>query len=671
MKTTIGGDRLGSGNKQEVSMRNYERSTHDLSYTWRSSMAPGTLVPFMKRLALPGDSFDINLNCQVLTLPTLGPLFGSFKVQLDVFFCPIRLYNARLHMNELGIGLEMKNVKLPQIRVAAKKYGPWNNYLQDNFQINPSSLLKYLGISGVGNPDASVADGATFERDFNAVPFLAYWDIYKQYYANKQEEEGACIHWNIAGNYIRPESAEVLVGYTWKPCFKQEEAQAVNWALNPKVRIYFRNGEDEPDPATLEIRAGNLEYLPEFFNTIVWDPVNFMLELSDPVITTGTVAEFYVMDTAGKAADEENRRSVQVQRFPLKNIDTMRKLILRWDQDTVAPIVGLSTFAIAPYNYYRSGVPGGEYGNKFAISYAQELLALKTYQSDLFNNWISTEWIDGPNGINEITSVDTTGDSFTIDALNLAKKVYVMLNRIAISGGTYDDWLDAVYTHERRRGTENPMYMGSLIKELSFQEVVSNADQELPQELGGYQPLGKLSGRGRLTNKNKGGRIKIKADEPGYILGIVSITPRIDYSQGNEWDVNLKTLDDLHKPALDAIGYQDLVTDQMAWQDSYVANDRSVSLHSIGKQPAWINYMTEVNKVYGNFASQMPDNFMTLTRRYNYTELGISDFTTYVDPSLFNFIFAKTDLASMNFWVQIANNITARRKMSAKVIPNL
>ena len=50
MKTSIGGDRLGSGNKQNVSLRNYSRSTHDLSYLWRSSMSAGTLVPFLNNL---------------------------------------------------------------------------------------------------------------------------------------------------------------------------------------------------------------------------------------------------------------------------------------------------------------------------------------------------------------------------------------------------------------------------------------------------------------------------------------------------------------------------------------------------------------------------------------------------------------------------------------------
>ena len=54
---TLGGDRLGSGKKQKISMHGYERSTHDLGYIWRSTMACGTLVPFMNIVGLP----NINL----------------------------------------------------------------------------------------------------------------------------------------------------------------------------------------------------------------------------------------------------------------------------------------------------------------------------------------------------------------------------------------------------------------------------------------------------------------------------------------------------------------------------------------------------------------------------------------------------------------------------------
>jgi hypothetical protein len=64
--------------------------------------------------------------------------------------------------------------------------------------------------------------------------------------------------------------------------------------------------------------------------------------------------------------------------------------------------------------------------------------------------------------------------------------------------------------------------------------------------------------------------------------------------------------------------------------------------------------------------------FMTLNRRYEWdSTIGIKDVTTYIDPSKFNTIFAQSNLDAQNFWVQILANITARRKMSAKVIPNL
>ena len=35
---------------------------------------------------------------------------------------------------------------------------------------------------------------------------------------------------------------------------------------------------------------------------------------------------------------------------------------------------------------------------------------------------------------------------FSIDTLNLSQKVYNLLNRIAVSGGTYKDWIETVYT---------------------------------------------------------------------------------------------------------------------------------------------------------------------------------------------------------------------------------
>lgn len=685
MKTQLGGDRLGSGNKQEISLKNYERSTHDLSYIWRSSMASGTLVPFMSEVALPGDTFDIDLEADVKTLPTLGPLFGSYKVQLDVFECPIRLYNGKLHMNMLNIGMDMSEVQLPQIEMEAR-YNPGSG---DNDQINPSSIFSYLNIRGLGR--TTTGSSAVIKRQFNAVPYLGYWDIYKNYYANKQEERGFVIHAGNMDNNFEVLSCNVTVVGPQSVVTSNITSGAAQVDTDPpgqgptEVTLSLVLKWNSPnsvaygtpivDNFEIEITAGASTQtfsLYDLFSTVNVPSVpESGIENGLEITCSGYTGVIGVADWDGSNVTElpntepPGLGQPQLEEFQLDNIDDMRMDILE-DVRAVTPFV-IDENTYAPYGL-GLGNPGN-WDDAYKKA-SQEGLGIKTYQSDLFNNWISTDWIDGTNGINEVTAVSTVGNEFTIDALNLANKVYNMLNRIAISGGSYDDWLDAVYTHERSKGVENPVYHGSLIKELAFEEVVSNAATETAQS--GVQPLGELAGRGRLTGKHKGGRIKIKVQEPSYIIGIVSLTPRIDYSQGNKWDMNLKTMNDLHKPALDEIGFQDLITDQMAWFDTQVHSVTDVVTYSTaGKQPAWINYMTNVNQCRGDFAIDGNSMFMTLNRKYEQVTNGIGDLTTYVDPSKYNEIFAYGNLDSQNFWVQISNRITARRKMSAKVIPNL
>lgn len=672
MEVTLGGQRLGSGNKNKVSMRNYERSTHDLGYVWRSTMASGTLVPFMVEVALPGDTFDIELDCDILTHPTIGPLFGTYKVQLDVFQIPIRLYQAQLHMNMLGIGMNMSQIKLPQITLQGNPIDITKPI--DNQQVSPSSIFSYLGIRGLGQNSGLTTEFT--RRDFCAVPYLAYWDIYKNYYANKQEEIGAVIHVDFSTPTItliacelRNSTPELNIPVVFDPL---GEPQYSVCQTGSHMVISITAGVPNVSPSDFLMRVTGTTYPNPFYIALedlfdVWEynqTTGILLGTGSKAVTMGEGLGYYDIQLSTAALTSTDTEPI-ITTFPLSNIDEMRKQILMAANSTSAFTIN-DAMNLPPYD-----LPLQFLGDKYCIQYAQEGLALKTYQSDLFNNWISTEWIDGPDGISAITAIDTSAGSFTIDELNMSKKVYDMLNRIALSGGSYDDWLDAVYTHDRQRSAENPMYIGGLMQNLVFQEVISNS-----RAIG--QPLGTLAGRGKMGSKRKGGKVVAKVDEPSYLMGIISITPNIDYSQGNKWDTNLKTMDDFHKPALDEIGFQDLVTDQMAWWDTLITNRTSPteqSFKSAGKQPAWINYMTNVNVVRGNFAEQSQQMFMVLNRRYtmewNGTHASIGDLTTYIDPSKFNHIFADTRRDAQNFWAQIGVNMTARRKMSAKVMPNL
>ena len=166
---TLGGDRLGSGNKNKISMHNYERSNHDLSYIWRSTMSPGTLVPFMDKIILPADTFDIELDADVMTYPTVGPLFGSFKLQLDIFKCPLRLYIKELHNNMLKIGMNMEKVKLPRLVWKAYPVDFDNPYPIDKQQISSSSILAYLGNRGFGQRTAAPHMQITVNRCYISI----------------------------------------------------------------------------------------------------------------------------------------------------------------------------------------------------------------------------------------------------------------------------------------------------------------------------------------------------------------------------------------------------------------------------------------------------------------------------------------------------------------------
>lgn len=661
----------------KATLHAYERSTHDLGYTWRSTMAAGTLVPFMVEVALPGDTMDINLDVDVLTHPTIGPLFGQYKVQLDVFQIPIRLYNAELHMNAVGIGMDMSNIHFPFIRVVGPPLPRESNI--DTRQINPSCLLNYLGIAGIGK---NSTNRTSVQRDFNAIPLLAYWDIVKNYYANKQEERGYVIHTDVQDYNPQINLVEIR-SQPGTVTIPSVAGAPIEISLHPGVTVFITglnitNSWSSADFRLVSPGITGTHRLDELFSDITVNIVAGSVTARTPIRTRTIQVTHYTY-----AANRSTVFNVEptLYPYPLSNIDDMRRRILRHANPSTPFQVGLRMVSspLTPYGFLNDN--GGLTPiNRWASQYAQEGLAVKTYQSDLFNNWISTEWIDGPNGVAEVTKVDTTGDSFKIDELLLNKKIYDMLNRIAISGGTYDDWLDAVYTHKRQRSAENPIYLGGLMTWLQFQEVISNSASDAE----GSQPLGTLAGRGKTGTRRKGGKVIAKVDEPSYIMGIVSLTPLLDYSQGNKWDVNLKTMNDLHKPALDQIGFQELITDQMAFWSTLIPVDTgggdpgTPQFKSAGKQPAWINYMTNVNQVKGNFADPSNQMFMVLTRRYEPEtvqlqpdNLRIGDLTTYIDPAKFNYIFADTRRDAQNFWVQIGVDLIARRKMSAKIMPNL
>lgn len=646
---TLGKNTLGDNNKMKVAMRDYDMSTHDISTVFRSSIGVGMLVPFCKILCQKGDIIDINLINKTLSQPTLGPLFGSFKLQHFMFFGGFRLYNSWLHNNRTGIGMKMSDIKLPMMLAQTK-----GSTTAAETNISSSALYKYLGWS----KSRRTGTGSTLGVYKNGVPLLLYLDIFKNFFANTQEKK----FYMLRGmdNKISISGQKYNVPFSNKFI---EITDATTLQLNVASNNY-------PE------MWGNVSFIisDQYYNAVEIAVSQLSSNINSNKITLNKTSSMGYKGILGISFKEGIAKfiTVQIGQYDLKVLDEIRDVILHKKGNETLNLQG---------DYLDVAQNGSAELRKMfddlIASQSEKLggMLLKTYDSDIFNNWVKTDWIDGAGGITEITSIDITANDgkLTMDALNLQQKVYNMLNRIAVSGGTYRDWLETVYTAGKYLDRpETPVFIGGMTQYIEFDEVISKSATETAY---GSQPLGDIAAIGRGGKPLNNGHVHYQCEEPGYIMGLMAITPMIDYSQGNDFDLNLQTIDDLHKPALDGIGYQDLIQEQMVGETSVYENSPTISKMkhlAANKTVAWIDYMTNYNRTFGDFAAGEALDFMVLNRRYDVGDDNtIKDLTTYIDPQKYIEIFADTSIDSQNFWVQTVIQATRRGNYSAKQIPFL
>lgn len=654
---TLGKNTLGDNNKMKVAMRDYDMSTHDISTVCRTSLGVGMLVPFCKILCQKGDIIDLNLINKTLSQPTLGPLFGSFKLQHFMFFGGFRLYNSWLHNNRTGIGMKMSDIKLPMMKANTK--GTATDAKTD---ISASALYKYLGWTGSRRSGANATQGVLK----NGVPLLMYLDIFKNFFANTQENKfymlkGAGeVKLNFAKTYNNENDGIYIIG-------KDQNSVNVTKTTTITAGIILNDYTNFWNSLKVKILESDGGLYTKRISELTSNPKNTNITLNkisaDPY---ATILQFFT------TKETANFIKTELGQYDLNLLDQIRDVILHHK--------GNETLKITGENFGAANNGSAElttFINELINSQANRLggMLLKTYDSDIFNNWVKTDWIDGAGGITEITSIDITANDgkLTMDALNLQQKVYNMLNRIAVAGGTYRDWLETVYTAGKYLDRpETPVFIGGMTQYIEFDEVISKSATETTY---GSQPLGDIAAIGRGGKPLNNGHIHYQCEEPGYIMGLMAITPMIDYSQGNDFDLNLQTIDDLHKPALDGIGYQDLIQEQMVGETSVYNEGPTIDKikHlAANKTVAWIDYMTNYNRTFGDFSAGEALDFMVLNRRYEVSDKNtIEDLTTYIDPQKYIEIFADTSIDSQNFWVQTVVQATRRGNYSAKQIPFL
>ena len=175
------------------------RSRHNLSLVKRTTFHVGTLIPIYQRHYMAGDRVRIDLNSIVQSQPLRTQLLGTFKYSLFIFWDSDSNYygwmdnNTRQSTQDL---LQKSKHRMSLSRIFGKL--PSTSSREDfyNWRKDTSgacqrgSLADYFGVPpGFMNWESQMPDTVQeLEHEIDITPWLTYLNIFRNYFANDQEE---------------------------------------------------------------------------------------------------------------------------------------------------------------------------------------------------------------------------------------------------------------------------------------------------------------------------------------------------------------------------------------------------------------------------------------------------------------------------------------------------
>lgn len=287
-------------------------------------------------------------------------------------------------------------------------------------------------------------------------------------------------------------------------------------------------------------------------------------------------------------------------------------------------------------------------------------LMLRCHLPDRMNVILNSSFYD--QNVTSVT-VDTTGDSFQVDQLVTAKKLWNSRNKDAMTNGTFRDWVRSHYGVTPNLMSDQPTFLGSTSSEIVFEDIRATANTQT--DAGDAQYLGDKASTGKAYGNSR--RHRCVADKPGFVMVLASIVPRVDYGQYEERYMRYKKLSDTFRPEFNGIGLQDVLVSDLntSWQP-YSGNKFSYTPEmdpnkvAVGKTIAWAEYQTAVNRVAGTFLNT--ERSWVLLRDFN----GVNPVTTsnpagltpnidrlpYIEPGMYSRGFADNALKAQNFLCQ-------------------
>lgn len=498
----------------------------------------------------------------------------------------------------------------------------------------------------------------------NVIPPIGYYDIFRNYYANTQEESFYMNAYSVSLSYLANRDSAGAPDI-------QHLGLLTSQAVNPVGDDGVMNYMNLTPSGEIEVRAiyqppfvtwcrRPLSYLDDFINEFVKGSTNFLSAWNT---------------TIGK----NNKYGYLTQVLDV------------FDALPFCPfgIVPVAT-EFGDYQFAASDLLG---------SVADHGLVCRTYTPDFNTVWLSSGTYAR---MVESSRINVQNNQVTVQQIRTASHLLEYDERGLIAGGRYDDWVYSQFGRRVRSRLCIPDYLGRYKSLIVFDDLYStNASEDA-------NTLGRLGGKGH-GSVEADRPISLTSPEHGYVIALASIAPEVSYCDGYDDMYDKTRFDDLYAPVLDRIGFAPRMLKNMAvttdyrysnsfetisgvgrvahgvfstWNNSFSVSKDSITDRelAVGYLPAWTEYTTALDRAHGAFCRDNELSYWVLTRQFNPGSFTADRFdkpiettpTSYILPFQFKYPFADDTADHVgNFYAQFVFDCVVSRRIGKTVMPTL
>lgn len=567
------------------------RSLFNWSYKNRISADYGYLYPVGLWEVLPDTHFELDVFAALSSNPTLAPLLGKIKFRLEAYYVEKAAYSTQLRNND-RLPLD-RNVPFPIVT------GRGGNYFSPR-----SSLVEFLQMYPVG------FDGLMFSSSgvegayphMNAIPFIMYYDIYRNYYVNPQDE------------------------------------------FIPLRTQSFVPGVRNPDYNTENGDPSDEEWLTE------------PIQIQETLVTREDLDSF-----------------VKHTRDDLAFVD-----------DVYTDYLGLDFMP----SYLPTGTTNGP-SEIDHLKFRHYGLLRRTYNNDFFTSFVSNDNVELMKSHANVGVQTINGQQVVnVEQISLANRNWRIATRSILWGTDWKDYNKVHYGVNLLIPYGKPQFLGALSSDVTFSDVISQA-QTGSQDSGVDSNVNLGSRAGLAYGVLKNGKrkfVEFNSKDEGYVMVLASLVPEVDYYQGIDPMYFKTNLRHSWLQELNSVGMQDFhkVWATAVRRRSAFPIEYDVYNEAIHQVPIWFEYMARYNQLHGDFTGENQLRYWVFARPFDSLSVlfpGVfdepntipaydSNFSTYVLPELFNYVFANA-YSQDNFQLQFNWDCKVSNMLDKQVIAYL